>query len=139
MFAVTLDAMVIWPDRTSMSGKVELNYSENQNPWLVHAVFRVQDATEWHEIERVAMHEAAVAIIPGPVWFGQEGSSVRIGRGTTFARFRITDQSTGAWTDWDVPIEELRSFLADTVDRCSEESERAALSAHVEKGLGELP
>jgi hypothetical protein len=138
MVSAELPARVSWPDETHMEGRVTLDYLADVDPWLVHMVFQVAQVREDVDVERMTLIQGAATIVTGPQWMSFAGAPFRIGCAGSYTRFRLTDTDTGSWCDFDVNTLGLRQYLAKTEAKCSQEAERAALSAYIETGLGDL-
>lgn len=132
-----LDARVSWSNGVALQGLVRLNYLADVDPWLVHATFVVAEVREDYDIERVLIGRA-VAGIGLAQWLGNEGAPVRLGSGSHFIRFRLTDTDSGNHADFDVRRPDIESFIGKTSELVDYPTEKAALAAYVENALGEL-
>lgn len=135
MLTEELEARVSWENNISLSGKVSFSYLADVDPWLLHAVFEVAQVREDYDIER---HEVSQLLKLGDLlgqWYNV--GTIKVGVGTNFIRFRLTDPITKAWANFDVNRQELTSFIGKTAMACDYESEKAALTAYVDKALQE--
>jgi hypothetical protein len=120
-----------------MDAWVRLVFLPDVDPWMVHVHFLLVGTT-YHEIEVSRSNlEMAACFAPQGKWVGDAGAWFQMGtatQGRFVFRLHEACQSHDA-PDVSVSRRQVQKFLADSYRKASDEQEKAALSAFVEKAL----